>query len=76
MNDWFDQLPSRANALRTDEELRAEFDRLADPGPQHRDQKARLEKFLDERRAVKRQRTADHKKAPYDAQKDKFRERD
>lgn len=76
MENWFEQLSSRANALRTDEELRAECEKLVGPGPEARKHKARLETFLTERRELKRQKTAQHRSAPFDAQKDKFRERD
>lgn len=76
MDDWLNGLSSRANALKTDDELRAECSKLAGPGPEARAFKSRLETFLSERRERKRNRTAKHREAPFDAQKDKFRERD
>ncbi|WP_420415290.1 hypothetical protein [Roseibium sp.] len=76
MDDWLSGLSSRANALKTDDELRAEFADKAGPGPKVQKFKSRLEDFLTERRERKRQRSADHRKAPFNAQKDQLRERD
>ncbi|MBO6755474.1 MAG: hypothetical protein JJ902_04055 [Roseibium sp.] len=69
MDEFLEFIPSRQGALRTDDELRAEFKERAKGLPDAKDYRARFEALMSARQANRDQKNADYQRAKPDAQK-------
>lgn len=72
MEEFLSCIASRKFALRTDVELRTEFDRIARGMPDARDYRARFDQAIEARGKARKLRNEDYQKVKPDAQKGRF----